>query len=59
MLREFGTLDKVIAAAKDDDERIKAKQRKALVEFEPNADITRQLVTLRTDLDVPTTTRLS
>jgi 5'-3' exonuclease len=59
LLREFGTLDKVIAAAKDDDERIKAKQRKALVEFEPNADITRQLVTLRTDLDVPTTTRLS
>ena len=57
LLREFGTLDRVVAAAKNDDERIKARHRAALVEFAKTADITKQLVTMRVDLDVPRHTR--
>lgn len=58
LIKEFGTVEKVIAAAKDDDERIKAKKREALIEFEGKLEVTRQLVTLRTDLPLPETTRI-
>ena len=54
----FGTVEGAISAAKLDDERIKPAKRKALLEFEPKLDITRQLVTLRTDLELPSTTRI-
>lgn len=54
----FGTVEGAIAAAKADDERIKPRQRKALIEFEPKAAVTRQLVTLRTDLELSVNTRI-
>lgn len=55
----FGTVDAVIEAAKNGEERIKPAKRVALLEFEAKADVTRKLVTLRTDLELPTSTRLS
>jgi len=58
LISEFGTVGATIQAAKDEDERIKPKQREALIAFEPKADITLQLVTLRTDLQVRVHTRL-
>lgn len=58
LIQQFGSVAATIQAAKDDDERIKQKKRQALIEFEPLADITRQLVTLRTDLELPTNTRI-
>lgn len=58
LIKEFGTAEAAIQAAKDEDERIKPAKRKALIEFEPKLDVTRQLVTLRTDLPIPTSTRI-
>ena len=58
IIQEFGSADAAIAAAKAGDERLKPKQRESLIEFESRLEITRQLVTLRTDLAVPMTTRL-
>ncbi len=58
LIQTFGSVAATIQAAKDDDERIKPRQRQALIDFEPQADITRQLVTLRTDLELPTSTRI-
>ena len=34
------------------------KMREALIEFEPKLEITRKLVTLRTDLKLPSSTRI-
>jgi 5'-3' exonuclease len=58
LIKEFGTVEGAIQAAKDDHESIRPKKREALIEFEPKADITRQLVELKTDLQIPTTTRI-
>jgi 5'-3' exonuclease len=58
LVKEFGTVEAVIEAAKADDERITAKKRQALIEFEPKLEVTRQLVTLRTDLELPLNTRV-
>lgn len=58
LIREFGTAENAIAAAKADDERIKPSKRKALIEFEPKLEVTRQLVTLRDDLSIPVSTRI-
>jgi len=58
LIKEFGTVEGAIQAAKDDHESIRPKKREALIEFEPKADITRQLVELKTDLEIPTTTRI-
>lgn len=58
LIKEFGTIEAIIQAAKDDDDRITKKKREALIAFEPKYEITRQLVTLRTDLPLPTTTRI-
>lgn len=58
LITEFGTVEAIIAAAKDDDPRITKKKREALIEFEPKLEITRKLVTLRTDLPLPTTTKI-
>jgi DNA polymerase-1 len=58
LVKEFGTVEAVIQAAKDGDERIKPKKRDALIEFEAKHEITRQLVTLRTDLQLPSTTQI-
>ena len=58
LIKEFGSIEAIIQAAKDDDDRITKKKREALIAFEPKYEITRQLVTLRTDLPIPTTTRI-
>ena len=58
LVKEFGTVEAVIQAAKDGDPRITAKKRESLVEFESKHEVTRQLVTLRTDLQLPSTTKI-
>jgi 5'-3' exonuclease len=58
LIREFGNCEAAIQAAKDGDESIKPKKREALIEFEDKLDVTRQLVTLRTDLEIPSNTRV-
>jgi len=58
LINEFGTCEAAIAAAKDHDERIKPSKRKSLIEFEGKLQITRQLVSLRTDLPVPSNTMI-
>ena len=58
LIQTFGTVEAVIQAAKDENDQITPKKREALIEFEPKLDITRQLVTLRTDLTLPTNTRI-
>ena len=56
LVKEFGTVEAAIEAAKAGDERIAPKKRQALREFEPKLEITRQLVALRTDLQIPLNT---
>jgi len=58
LVKEFGTIEAIIAAAKDDDPRITAKKREALIAFESKYKTTLELVTLRTDLPVPKTTKV-
>lgn len=58
LIKAFGTVEACIEAAKGDDERIPPAKRKALIEFEPKLAVTRQLVTLRTDLPISTNTKL-
>ena len=59
LIQDFGTLESVFAAAESSDDRIKEKKREALLAFRGDtADVTRQLVTLKTDLNIPATTRL-
>ena len=58
LVKEFGTVEAVIQAAKDGDPRITAKKRESLIEFEGKHEVTRQLVTLRTDLQLPSTTKI-
>jgi len=59
LIQEFGTVENAIQAAKDEDERIKPKKRESLLEFEPRLEITRQLVTLKTDLGpLPSNTKI-
>lgn len=58
LIKEYGTIEAIFQAAKDGDERITEKKRTALIEFEPKYEITRKLVTLVTDLPLPTTTRI-
>lgn len=58
LIKDFGSASAAIQAAKDGDERIKPKKREALIEFEPKLETTRQLVTMRTDLQLPTATRI-
>lgn len=59
LVKEYGTVEAVIEAAKKEDEYIKEKKRKALIEFEGKLDVTLQLVTLRDDLNIPSNTRLT
>jgi 5'-3' exonuclease len=64
LITEFGTLDAVIQAARDGDERLTESQRTSILTlpeehpFAENADIVRQLVTLVTDLELPMETRV-
>jgi DNA polymerase-1 len=54
----FDTAAKAVESALLDDVRIKERTRKSLVDFASKIDVTRKLVTLRTDLTLPTTTRI-
>jgi len=58
LIQEFGSVDGAIQAAKDGDERIKPAKIASLIEFESKAETTRQLVTLRDDLELPGDTRI-
>ena len=58
LIREFGSVEAAIQAAKRNDERIKPKKRQALIAFEHRLDVTRQLVTLCDQLPVLTSTRI-
>jgi len=58
LVKQFGSVEKAIEAAKAGDETIKPAKRKALIDFESKLEITRKLVTLRTDLELPQTTRI-
>ena len=58
LIKEFGSVEGAIEAAKEDHDSIRPKKREALIEFEPKKDVTRQLVTLRDDLDIPKNTRI-
>ena len=59
LIRTFATADGAIAAARAGDERIREVKRAALIAFADKLVVTRKLVTLRTDLVLPTTTRLT
>ena len=59
LIKLFGNAVAAIVASKEFDQRIKPRQREALVEFEGKLEVTRKLVTLRTDLEVPRNTRLT
>ena len=58
LVQEFGSVEAAIEAAKSDDDRINPAKRKSLIEFEPKLDTTRKLVTLHSDLTLPTNTRI-
>jgi 5'-3' exonuclease len=58
LIKTFGTAEAVIEAAAAGDERIKANKRESLLEFERRLEVTRRLVTLRTDLTIATNTRI-
>lgn len=63
LIREFGSVADCIQAAHNADERLLGMPRgkimvKGLLELEPKLEITRKLVTLRTDLQLPTTTKI-
>ncbi len=58
LVKEFGTIEAIIKAAKDGDERITAKKREALIAFESKYETTLKLVTLRTDLPLLKTTKI-
>ncbi len=58
LIREYGSIEGAIVAAKADDGRIKPKKRAALLELAGQLDVVRQLVTLRTDLELPQNTRV-
>jgi 5'-3' exonuclease len=59
LIKEFGTIKAVFDAAADGDERIKEKKREALIAFrDSTAEVTRLLVTMRSELPVTKATRL-
>jgi 5'-3' exonuclease len=58
LIREFGSAQAVIQAARDEHESIRPKKREALIEFEDKLDVTLSLVSLVTDLPLPNSTRI-
>lgn len=64
LIKTFETANAAIQAAKDEDERLLSMKRgkimaQSLLDFEAKLEVTRQLVTLRTDCEVPMTTRIA
>lgn len=58
LVKQFGTVEAVIQAAKDDHKSITPKKRVAIIAFEGKLAVTRKLVTLRDDLTVSNSTRI-
>ena len=70
LIEEFGTIEEVIEQTKRQHREVEAgeltekqasttkKKREAIIAFEEKLEVTRQLVTLRTDLEIPNTTRI-
>jgi DNA polymerase-1 len=63
LVKRFGSASAAIEAAKRGDESLLSMARgkamaKSLIEFEPQFETTVKLVTLRTDLEIPSTTRV-
>lgn len=58
LVKEFGTVEMAIAAAKAVDTRIKPAKRQALIDFEAKLEVTRKLVTLVDSLTIPEATRV-
>ncbi len=63
LMQVFGSVDACIEAARTDDERLAdmprgKTMRAGLLELTETLDVTRKLVTLRSDLPLPTTTRV-
>ena len=58
LIKLFGSAAGAIDAARNGDERIKVKKRVALLDFEAKLETTLRLVTLRTDLELLTTTKI-
>ena len=58
LIKEFDTVEKAIEAAKEGTELLTEKKRQAMIEFEPRLEVTRQLVTMKTDLELPRNTRI-
>lgn len=53
LLATFGSLDAVYAGLADGTAAVADSIRKSLLDFQPHLETTRQLVTLRTDVDLP------
>lgn len=53
-----GTVQNIIAACKDNIANLTKMKRMAVLDFEPFAETTLKLTTMRTDLDIPKTTRI-
>lgn len=58
LIKEFGSPEAAIEAAKAGDERIKPAKRQALIDLEPRLEITKKLVTMRSDLELSAATRV-
>lgn len=59
LVKLFGMVESAIEAAKNGDDRIPAKKRQALIDFEQKLEVTRKLVTLVDSLEIPSTTRVA
>jgi 5'-3' exonuclease len=58
LILRYTTAERAIEAAIASDPFIKPKKRDALIEFADKLEITRQLVTLKTNLELPHSTRI-
>lgn len=59
LIKAHGTVQGVIAACKDNTADLSQRLRLKVLDFEPLAETTLKLTTMRTDLPVPQTTRIS
>lgn len=59
LVKEHGTVGAVIQSAKDGTVGLSDKKTQALLDLEETLEVTRALVTLRTDLKVPENTRIA
>lgn len=58
LIKAFGTVQSVIAACKDGTAKLTPKKLQSVLDFEPFAETTLLLTTMRTDLNVPMITKI-